>query len=60
MRPAHRYPALDKLMIRIGVKPPDTEFNRRAADYAGKAVILARGHAAWAKHPRNKKNAIRQ
>lgn len=33
-------PAMTKLLIRVGVLPPDTPFNRRAAAYAKESRVL--------------------
>lgn len=40
------------LALKLGLVAPDTEFNRRAADYAKKAMQLA----AVQKHKAKKKN----
>lgn len=51
-----RHPNLQPLLIKLGIEPPDTEFNRRAAEYAKRAVREAQTTEAWARSPRNKRN----
>jgi len=47
---------LRALYLRLGLIPPDTEFNRRAAAYTARAVKQADNNARW-KRIREQKNA---
>ena len=38
---------LRPLLLRLGIIPPDTEFNRRAEKYAKEAAQQAEGREAW-------------
>jgi hypothetical protein len=50
----HSFKNLQELLTKLGVKPPDTEFNRRAAEYARHAQMLTAG-AAYQQRQRDAK-----
>lgn len=43
----HSFKNLQELLTELGVKPPDTEFNRRAAEYARRAANLESSKACF-------------